>query len=162
LIFLPEIRAFNLSDKGVLGIALGFSSVALASLGNIISARNTKNNIPVIQANAFGMGYGTLVLFIIALFLGKEFTFSFSLPYVSSLFFLSVFGSIIAFGCYLTLIGSLGADKASYTIMLVPIVALIISSFLEGYTWNFSAIAGLCLVLGGNFLALYKKPGAAA
>ena len=162
LIFWPEIRSFTLSDKGLLGIVLGLSSVALASLGNITSARNTKNNIPVIQANAFGMGYGTLLLMVIALFLGKEFTFSFSLPYVSSLVFLSVFGSIIAFGCYLTLIGSLGADKASYTIMLVPVVALIISSFLEGYIWNFSAIAGLSLVLGGNFLALYKKRGTAA
>ncbi|OQY50684.1 MAG: EamA family transporter [Desulfobacteraceae bacterium 4572_89] len=162
MIFWPEIRSFTLSDKGLLGIVLGLSSVALASLGNITSARNTKNNIPVIQANAFGMGYGTLVLMVIALVLGKEFTFSFSVPYVGSLIFLSVFGSIIAFGCYLTLIGSLGANKASYTIMLVPVVALIISSFLEGYTWNFFAIAGLSLVLGGNFLALYKKPGNAA
>jgi len=161
MIFWPEIRSFSLSDKGLLGIVLGLFSVALASLGNITSARNTKNNIPVIQANAFGMGYGTLVLLVIALFLGKEFTFSFSLPYVGSLVFLSVFGSIIAFGCYLTLIGSLGANKASYTIMLVPVVALIISSFLEGYTWNLFAIAGLSLVLGGNFLALYKKSGTA-
>lgn len=162
LIFMPEIKSFHLADKGVLGLVLGFSSVLLASFGNIISARNTKKNIPVIQANAFGMGYGTLVLILIALCLGKEFTFSFSLPYVSSLVFLSVFGSIIAFGCYLTLIGSIGPDKASYAIMVVPVVALIISSFVEGYVWNFFSIAGLFLVLGGNFLALRKKPGSPA
>ncbi len=158
-IFMPEIQSFHLADKGVVGLVLGFSSVLLASFGNIMSARNTKNNIPVIQANAIGMGYGTLVLVVIALFLGKEFSFSFSIPYIGSLVFLSVFGSIIAFGSYLTLVGSIGADKASYAIMVVPIVALIISSFAEGYVWNFYGIVGLVLVLGGNFLALRKKPG---
>lgn len=162
LIFMPEIRSFHLADKSFLGIGLGLFSVLLASFGNITSARNTQNKIPIIQANAYGMGYGTLVLILIALFLGKEFTFSMSVPYVGSLVFLSVFGSIIAFGCYLTLIGSIGANKASYTIMVVPVVALIISSFLEGYAWTLSAVAGLFLVLGGNILALGKKPGSPA
>lgn len=162
LIFMPEIQSFHLAENSLLGIALGFFSVLLASFGNITSARNTQNKIPIIQANAFGMGYGTLVLVLIALFLGKEFTFSMSVPYVGSLVFLSVFGSIIAFGCYLTLIGSMGANKASYTIMVVPVVALIISSFFEGYAWSLSAIAGLVLVVGGNFLALGKKRGSPA
>ena len=156
MIFMPEIESFDLSDKGVFGLFIGFISVFLASLGNITSARNTKNKIPVIQANAFGMGYGTILLAVIALFLGKEFSFTVSMPYIGSLFYLSVFGSIIAFGSYLTLIGSIGADKASYTIMVVPVVALILSSFFEGYSWNFSAVLGLLLVIGGNFLALSK------
>jgi len=162
LIFMPEIASFQLAEKGMLGIVLGFFSVLLASFGNIVSARNTKNNIPVIQANAIGMGYGTIVLVLIALFLGKEFSFSYSIPYVGSLVFLSLFGSIIAFGSYLTLVGSMGADKASYAIMVVPVVALIISSFAEGYSWNFSGVIGLVLVVGGNFWALQKKPGLSA
>lgn len=161
-IFMPEIKSFHLGDRGFLGVVLGFSSVLLASFGNIISARNTRNHIPVIQANAIGMGYGTLVLALVAVLLGKEFSFSYSVPYVGSLVFLSVFGSIIAFGCYLTLIGSIGADKASYAIMVVPVVALIISSVVEGYAWNFSGGVGLVLVVGGNFWALKKKPGVAA
>jgi drug/metabolite transporter (DMT)-like permease len=156
LIFMHEIESFDLTDKNLLGIAFGFSSVLLASLGNITSARNSKADIPVIQANAFGMGYGALALAILALILGKSFDFSMTLPYVSSLFYLAVFGSIIAFTSYLTLIRSLGADKASYSIMVVPVVALIISSFVEGYIWSFSAIAGLILVVGGNFLALHR------
>jgi drug/metabolite transporter (DMT)-like permease len=156
LIFMPEIQSFDLSDKGLFGLFIGFVSVLLASFGNITSARNTKNKIPVIQANAFGMGYGALLLTVIALFMGKEFTFTASLPYMSSLVYLSVFGSIIAFYSYLTLIGSIGADKASYAIMVVPVVALVLSSFFEGYAWNVYAIAGLFLVVAGNFLALFK------
>ncbi|MCG8616165.1 MAG: EamA family transporter, partial [Desulfobacterales bacterium] len=112
-----------------------------------------------VQANAFGMAYGTFVLVLVALVLGKHFTFSFSIPYTTSLVFLSVFGSIVAFGTYLTLIGTMGADKASYAIMVVPVVALLISTFAEGYTWTMPAAAGLILVLGGNFMALGKRPG---
>jgi drug/metabolite transporter (DMT)-like permease len=157
MVFKPEIEAFDLTDHGVLGLSIGFVSVLLASFGNITSARNTKNHIPVIQANAFGMAYGTFLMALIALVSGKDFSFALTLPYVGSLFYLAVFGSIIAFGCYLTLIGSIGADRASYAIMVVPVVALILSSFFEGYAWNFSAVSGLFLVVTGNFLALTKR-----
>jgi hypothetical protein len=56
---------------------------------------------------------------------------------VDSLFHLAVFGSIITFGSYLTLIGSIGADKASYIIMVVPVVALVLPLFLKGMTGIF-------------------------
>lgn len=159
LIFLPEIRAFDADDKGLAGVAIGMFSVYLASLGNITSARNTRSRIPVIQANAFGMTYGTLVLIVIALCMGKEFGFSLTPAYTGSLVFLSLFGSIVAFGTYLTLVGSMGADKAAYAIMVVPVVALAISSFAEGYVWTVPAVAGLALVITGNFLALARRPG---
>lgn len=112
----------------------------------------------MIQANAFGMAYGTLLLAVIALCLGKNFEFSFSLPYIGSLAFLSLFGSIAAFGSYLTLIGTMGADKASYAITVVPVVALIISTFAEGYVWTIPAMAGLGFVLAGNVIVLARKP----
>ena len=82
LIYQGEIGSFNLADQGVKGLIFALSSVLLASLGNITSARNTKAKIPVIQANAFGMAYGTLALGVIALCLGKPFAFPFSLPYI--------------------------------------------------------------------------------
>ncbi len=156
-IFMPEIKSFGFSDKGFFGLVVCFFSVLLASFGNIASARNTQNNIPVVQANAFGMAYGSIVLAVIALILGKEFSFVVNASYIGSLFYLAIFGSIIAFGSYLTLIGSIGADKASYAIMVVPVVALVLSSFFEGYAWKGSAVLGLMLVVGGNFLALHKK-----
>ena len=162
LIFMPEIQAFDLGDTGIIGILFGMGSVTLASFGNIASARNSRNRIPVIQANAFGMGYGAVLLWAIAMVLGKEFSFVMTPAYVGSLFYLAVFGTILGFGCYLTLIGSIGPDKAAYTIMVVPVVALVISSFFEGYVWNPMAFAGLFLVLGGNFTALYRKRTAKA
>ena len=162
MIFMPEIQAFDADDAGFMGILFGLGSVFLASLGNISSARNSRNQIPVVQANAFGMGYGALLLFVIALVLGKEFNFVMTPAYVGSLVYLAVFGTIIGFGSYLTLIGRIGADKAAYTIMVVTVVALVISSVFEGYHWNPQALFGLFLVLGGNFMALAKPPRARA
>ena len=156
-IFFPEIKSFDYSDKSVQGLGMCFLSVVMASLGNIVSARNSEKGLPVLQANAFGMAYGALIMLLIAIFIGKEFTVSFSTSYLVSLFYLAIFGSIVAFGSYLTLIGEIGADKASYAIMVVPVVALIISSFCEGYVWNLQSVFGLVLVLSGNFMALRKK-----
>ncbi len=156
-IFFLEIKSFDFSDKSVQGLILCFLSVLLASFGNIVSARNSENGLPVVQANAFGMSYGALLMFLIAVVLGKEFTIVYSSSYLTSLFYLAIFGSILAFGSYLTLIGEIGADKASYAIMIVPVVALIISSFCEGYVWSFQSFFGLVLVLTGNFMALRKK-----
>ena len=156
-IFFPEIKTFDFSDKSVQGLSMCFLSVLMASFGNIVSARNSREGLPIVQANAFGMSYGAIILFLFAVFLGKEFTIVFSTSYMVSLFYLAIFGSILAFGSYLTLIGEIGADKASYAIMVVPVVALIISSFFEGYVWNSQAVLGLFLVLTGNFMALRKK-----
>lgn len=157
MIFMPEIQSVDFSNKAFFSVLLTFISVLIYSFGNITSARNTKNNIPILQANAFGMGYGTLLLLLLTLFLGKEISFDISVSYIGSLFYLSVFGSVIAYGTYLTLIGIIGADKAAYSIMLVPVVALIISSFFEDYSWSFFAVIGIVFVVGGNLLVLNKS-----
>lgn len=92
-----------------------------------------------------------------ALFSGKEFIMIYSAVYLGSLVYLAVFGSIIAFGCYLTLVGNIGAARAAYTTLLFPIVALGISTIWEGYQWTGSAVSGVILILFGNLLMLKKK-----
>jgi drug/metabolite transporter (DMT)-like permease len=112
--------------------------------------------IPVVQANAWGMTYGTVLMIVVALLTGKEFTFLVTVPYIGSLFYLALFGSVFAFGMYLTLIGKIGADRAAYTTLLFPIVALILSMAFEGYRGSAGALLGVGLILVGNFLALKK------
>ncbi|KIX14828.1 DMT family transporter [Dethiosulfatarculus sandiegensis] len=158
LVFWPEIMAFDLNDNGFLGLLFAVAATFLASLGNITSARNQKHGLPVLQTNAFGMAYGTVLMTIWAVFAGKEFTFVWSAAYVGSLLYLAVFGSIVAFGCYLTLVGRMGADRAAYATLLFPLVALGLSTIFEDYKWTPQALSGLCLTLGGNFLILNKKP----
>ena len=67
------------------------------------------------------------------------------------------FGSVIAFGCYLTLIGRIGAGRAAYATLLFPIVALLLSTFWENYHWALFGGVGMGLILSGNYLALASK-----
>jgi drug/metabolite transporter (DMT)-like permease len=157
LVFWPQLVSFSLSDKTALGLLLTVVSTFMASLGNIISARHQKYNLPVIQTNAYGMAYGAVIIGVIAIFLGKPFNFEISFQYISSLFYLSLFGTVIAFGCYLKLIGEIGADRAAYATMLFPIVALGISTVYEGYQWAAHNVIGMAIVLIGNWLVLNKK-----
>jgi len=157
LVFWPELASFELSDKGMLGLLLSLAATISASLGNITSARNQMEGIPVVQANAWGMTYGTVLMIVVALLTGKEFTFLVTVPYIGSLFYLALFGSVFAFGMYLTLIGKIGADRAAYTTLLFPIVALILSMAFEGYRGGVGVLLGFGLILGGNFLVLKKQ-----
>jgi drug/metabolite transporter (DMT)-like permease len=128
-----------------------------ASIGNIISARNQKSGIPVIQTNTWGMGYGALVMAIYAAFSGASFNYDPGFGYGVSLIYLAVFGSILAFGSYLTLVGRIGADKAAYTAVLFPVIALGISTIFENYQWSLRAVFGFALVLLGNYIVLTKS-----
>jgi len=157
LVFWPQLISFSLSDRGALGLVLSVVSTFMASLGNIISARHQQNNLPVIQTNAYGMAYGVAIIGAISLISGKTFSFEMSLAYVGSLFYLSLFGTVIAFGCYLKLIGKIGADRAAYATMLFPIVALGISTVYEGYQWAPNNIIGMAVVLVGNWMVLSKR-----
>ena len=157
LVFLPELSAFSLQDRGFVGLLLSLVGTLSASLGNIVAARNQRERLPVVQTNAFGMGYGAILMFAIALIAGTPFRFETTLAYTASLVYLALFGSVIAFGAYLTLIGRIGADRAGYTSMLFPLVALGLSTLFEGYQWSVPAVAGVLLVLAGNFLVLSRR-----
>lgn len=157
LVFRQELLTFNLSSDYSLAFLLAITGAFIASLGNITSAYNQKNKMPVIQTNAFGMLYGAIFMLIISLIMGKPFDFEVSFAYISSLLYLAVFGSIVAFGCYLTLIGKIGADKTSYVTLVVPVIALLLSTIFEGYGWSVYALAGVFFILVGNILILRKK-----
>ncbi|MFY0625011.1 MAG: EamA family transporter [Reichenbachiella sp.] len=155
-IFSNEFLSFNFSDSILLGVGIGMFSVVLASLGNITSARNSANGIPVIQANAFGMVYGALLMTGVALILQRPFTFEMSQGYVSSLLYLAVFGSVTAFGSYLTLISRIGPDKAAYALVVIPVISIGISMAFENYQLTVVSIIGIVLILIGNVLALRR------
>jgi len=63
----------------------------------------------------------------------------------------------VAFGCYLSLIGNIGADRAAYATLIFPIVALVISTIWENYHWTLESLSGVILILCGNLFMLKKK-----
>jgi drug/metabolite transporter (DMT)-like permease len=157
LVFWPEVSSFSLSDASFYGLLLSIVSAFSASLGNIVSARNQKHGLPVIQTNAYGMAYGAALMHVLAIASGKPYSFDTSLVYIGSLLYLILFGSIIAFWCYLTLVGRIGANRAAYAMFLFPLVALGLSTLFEGFQWTGYAIFGVALVLAGNALVLSRR-----
>lgn len=164
LIFWPEVKTLSLQDRTFFGLLLIVIGVVIASLGNMAAVVNTGRDLPVVAVNAHGMAWGALLSFLAAAILGREFNFSLEPAYVWSLLFLAIFGSAIAFGCYLLLIRKIGSARAAYSSVLFPVVALAISTFLEDYQWSILAVVGISLTIVGNWLALRKtkRPLAAA
>lgn len=157
-VFWSELSVVENDADSWHGLWLCLIATFFASIGNILSARNQKKSLPVMQTNAWGMAYGAIIMTLFALINGADFNYDPSISYSLSLVYLSVFGSILAFGCYLTLIGRIGADKAAYTAVLFPVIALGISTLFESYQWSIEALFGFCLVLLGNYIVLTKSP----
>jgi drug/metabolite transporter (DMT)-like permease len=155
-IFWSEVSGVGDNANTWRGLWMCLLATWFASVGNIISARNQKHAIPVIQTNAWGMAYGALIMAVYAAVSGAHFNFDPSISYSLSLLYLSVFGSILAFGCYLTLIGRIGADKAAYAAVLFPVIALGLSTLFEDYQWTLRAGFGFLLVLLGNYIVLTR------
>ena len=156
LVFWPELLGVE-SDTGILtGLLLAFSATYLSSLGNIVSVRNQKRGIPVLQANTYGMTCGTLTMLLITIISGEEWVFDWNPEFLLSLIFLSVFASVVGFWSYLTLLGRVGADRGAYATLLFPVVALGISTVLEDYRWTLISASGVVLILLGNFLILKR------
>ena len=157
MIFWPEVSAISLEDSTIIGILLALSATLIASFGNMTAVINTRRELPVVAVNAHAMAWSALLSFIVAALLGREFTFSFERGYVVSLTFLAVFGSAIAFGCYLALIQRIGPARAAYSAVLFPIVALAISTIIEDYQWTVIAAVGIIFTLAGNWLILSSR-----
>jgi drug/metabolite transporter (DMT)-like permease len=157
LVFLPQIGQPSGKTHAALGLTYALCSVVSASFGNLVAARNQRQGLPVVQLNAFGMMYGALFVGLYALAAGRHFDFNWTPSYLLSLGYLALFGSVIAFGAYLTLIGRIGADRAGYTGAAIPIVALIMSTRFEGLHWQAGTLIGILLCVIGNVLVLRRK-----
>ncbi len=157
LMFLPDMAAINFSGPVIKGLLLSLAATYLASLGNILSARNQQQGLPVIQTNTFGMFYGALGMLLLVVINGVPLQIELTAPYLVSLAYLALFGSVIAFGCYLSLVGRIGPGRAAYATLLFPLVALLLSTIWEKYQWTPEALIGICLILAGNYLALKKR-----
>lgn len=155
-LFWPQINDVQFGRETLTGLSLCLAGVLFASIGNMLSMKNQQEKLPVLQANAWGMGYGALFMVIMVFVQGERFSFSFTVPYISSLIYLSLFGSVIAFGCYLSLLSKIGAHKASYSSIMFPAVAVVISTFVEGFVWDIYTITGLSTMLIGNLVVLAK------
>lgn len=158
-LFWHDLMATRMAPSLLLGIGLSALGTFGFSLGNMISTRHQRRGLEILSTNTYAMFYGALVMGGISLFNGDTFIPELSARYLGSLLYLAIFGSVIAFGAYFTLVGRIGASQAAYSTLLFPLVALTLSTLYEGYVWHANAVIGLLLILLGN-LVMFAKPGA--
>ena len=157
LLFLPELTAAREGGSAALGIAIALAANVLATVGNLVAVRNHRRVLPTLPVTAWGMLYGSLVAFAFAAVTGVPWTFERTAGYVLSLAYLTLFGSVFAFGAYLTLLKRVGAGPASFVGVATPVIALLLSTLFEGYRWTWVGAVGLVLAVAGNWLALRGK-----
>ena len=156
IVFWPSVQDLSFSDRIFTGVCFSFLGALLASFGNILSQTAQQRGLPVLQSNAWGMFYGALFNTGAALVSGKQFILDTSPAYLASLLYLALFGSVIAFGCYLTLLGRIGAHRAGYAMVMFPLVALILSALFEGMHLDTHIFIGVTIALAGNLIILGK------
>ncbi|WPU21080.1 DMT family transporter [Cedecea neteri] len=156
-LFWHDLAATQMAPSLLNGIGLSALGTFGFSLGNMISARHQSRGLETLSTNTYAMFYGTAIMGMVALASGESFMPDFTLRYIGSLLYLAIFGSVIAFGAYFTLVGRIGASQAAYSTLLFPLVALTLSTLYEGYVWHANAVLGLVMILLGN-LVMFAKP----
>jgi drug/metabolite transporter (DMT)-like permease len=153
-LFGPKVFAADGQAGTLTGVLLMLLSILIFSTGNMLSAAFQEKGLPVLSANAWSMLYGTAFLTILALVQGKQFIIEWTPTYVLSILWLAIAGTAIGFFTYVTLIGRIGTARTAYITVVMPLVALVLSTFFEGYVWTIYAFFGVALVLVGNAIVL--------
>jgi drug/metabolite transporter (DMT)-like permease len=152
--FYPQFAGAEFKPGALIALVLCLLGTLAFCLGNMVSVRLQRRGIPVFAASGYGMLYGCAALAIYAAINRHAFIVDWSPTYLIALAYLALIGSVVAFACYLTLLGRIGADRAAYVTVLGPVVALVVSTFVENFHWSLPSILGLVAVLIGNVLVL--------
>ena len=157
IIFNNEIFNFSLSNGTHIGLLLALLGTFFASTGNMVHQRNLNNNFPLIETIAYSMFYGSLATLFIIQIKGTELLFEYTFSYIASLAYLSIVGSIFAFIFYLKLLERVGAGRAGYVGVIMPVLALLISTVFENLEWQIDLIMGLPIMIIGAVLVINQK-----
>lgn len=154
----------QLSEAGAgldprLGVMFGITAVMASALGNWFAFKGEQAGAPVLTATAWAMAYGTAMLAVYGVATGVTWRIELTPAYVLSLLYLSLFGSVIAFGLYFSIARQRGYALASYISALTPPIAMLVSVLFEGARFGWTALVGLALVLVGQVL-LIRSPKA--
>jgi drug/metabolite transporter (DMT)-like permease len=156
VVFYPELGRLQGSTETVTGALFTAISVVVASLGSMIAYRNQRTGVPLWQGMAWGMLYGALSALAVGVANGSALAFDATPAYLVSLAYLALLGSIAAFASYLTLLRRIGAARAGYIGVMVPVVALLLSALFEGFRFHPLTWAGMAISVAGNVLILRR------
>ena len=157
LLLVNEAREARVAGNVTVGIWLALGAMLAASVSNVIQAGETGRRVPLFTLIAWAMLYGTLIDIGIALWMAGPPVVPASREFWLGTAYLALAGSVVTFPLYYTLIREIGAGRAAYHNVLVVIIAMLLSTLLEGFVWSTLAIGGSALALVGLLIALRAK-----
>jgi drug/metabolite transporter (DMT)-like permease len=155
LLFLHEIRGSSVDPaQVVVGLGWTIAGMAGASIANVYQARPAIRHVPLFSLLAWSMAAGAVADSVIAFAVAGPPVLPVQPLFWAGLLYLATFASVIAFSLYYPVVRRIGPAKAAYSSMIVPVIAMALSTAFEGYRWTGLTIAGAALVLTGMAVAL--------
>ena len=157
LLLINEAQAAPSGGNVGWGIWLSLGAMLAASISNVIQAGKTGRQVPLFTLIAWSMLYGTVIDLALAWTFAGPPVLPRDARFWLGTAYLAIAGSVVTFPLYYRLIREIGAGRAAYHNVLVVIVAMVLSTLLEGYRWSALAVAGSALALLGLVIALRAK-----
>lgn len=159
LLLFHEYRMAPPEGQVLTGIALMAGALLSASIANVAQGTQAARQHKIVPLLAWGLLIGALMDCALALAIEGPPQFDTRPGYIFGVLYLGLMGSVVTFPLYSRLLQRLGAGRAAYNGVLVPVIAMILSTVFEGYRWSVLAGAGSALAMIGLFLALNaRKP----
>jgi drug/metabolite transporter (DMT)-like permease len=155
LLFVQEVRASTADPVATLtGIGFTLLGVLSASSANVLQLAPGVRGRPIAAMLAWGMLYAATLTGAFAWIGWGPPTADPRLGYWVGLAYLGIVASAVTFFFYFGIVRAVGPAKAAYSSVLIPIIAMAISTVAEGYRWTTLAVLGALLTLTGLVIAL--------
>lgn len=158
LLFVNEARVDpHGSQSATIGIALTLGGVLAASIANVMQGSAFAKRYPMAPMLAIAMLIGATLDATFAWITTGPPVFELRLGYIAGILYLGIFASALAFPLYFNVIRAIGPAKAAYSGVIVPVIAMILSTIFEHYHWSTLAVAGAVLAGAGLVIALSAR-----
>ena len=158
LLLLHEVRSGPRGAAASLaGIGLTAAGILSASVANILQATETAKRYPMFATLAVAMALGAGIDAVIALALHGPPVIETRGGYWLGVAYLALFASALAFPLYYRVLRVIGPAKAAYSSVIVPVIAMALSTLFEGYRWSPLAAGGAALAAVGLVVALTAR-----
>lgn len=157
LLLVHEAQLARPTGNVPLGVALTLGGIASASIANVVQAGKTGRSVPLASLLAWAMLYGTAIDAALAWVTSGPPVIPDSGAFWAGTAWLALAGSVVTFPVYYALVRNLGPGRAAYNGVLVVVIAMLISTVVEGYDWSATAVAGAILGMAGMIIALRAR-----
>ena len=159
MLFAHEFRLGRATAADLaVGLTLTLTGMLAASTANIYQALQKVRRFPLIPLLGWSMAIGAALDALLAFTVAGPPTFDARPAYAVGLLYLALAASCLAFSLYFPVVRKIGPARAAYSSVMVPIIAMALSTLFEGYRWSLLSAAGATLALGGMLVALGGRP----